>query len=388
MQSQLRKLCLHNWKTGNLPRTSNLDSSHFDLSFKESQDSPGAKLHIKDGVGQHRQASKSCRTQHSGVKVDVLSELSILDEGRSYTSTPVRRRSSASDISLSAASSPTKLGGEVKHSTPKTIPQLREVKVGVTPPIGSFISRVSQSLGVRQGSVYLSEAERILTSQQKELSETKYRQYKALIHSLQQDIDKSTVPSPSVPSSLFTTPEKKAAKLSQDLLEDNDQDSLCSEESLMEVHCSHASSPASASPTLAESSTSTQSSSRNSIKDSLPTCKNLESSQNSLDENINLEEEVSAKTDGSSSQKHSKENKHAKDSKQTSRSSSRTSSIKSPIEDGSSIVRKAGGKVIPSSLKEDQQSCGLDVDKDRDSWEAEEDLIRMLVESEIAGTQA
>lgn len=388
LQSQLRKLCLHNWKTGNLPRTSNLDSSHFDLSFKESQDSPAAKLHKKDGIGQHRQVTKSCRTQHSVVKVDVLSELSILDEGRSYTSTPVRRRSSASDISFSAASSPTKLGGEVKHSTPKTIPQLQEVKVGVTPPTGTFISRVSQSLGVRQGSVYLSEAERILTSQQKELSETKYRQYKALIHSLQQDIDKSTVPSPSVPSSLFTTPEKKAAKLSQDLLEDNDQDSLCSEESLMEVHCSHASSPASASPTLAESSTSTQNSSRNSIKDSLPTSRNLQSSQNSLDEDINLEEEVSVKTNGSSSQKHPKESKHPKDSKQTSRSSSRASSVKSPIEDGSSIMRKASGKVVPSSLKEDQQSCGLDVDKDRDSWEAEEDLIRMLVESEIAGTQA
>ncbi|KAK8374387.1 hypothetical protein O3P69_011751, partial [Scylla paramamosain] len=388
LQSQLRKLCLHNWKTGNLPRTSNLDLSHFDFSIKESQDSSvAAKLHIKEAVGQHRQVPRSCKTQHSGVKVDVLSELSILDESRSYTSTPVRRRSSASDISFSAVSSPTKLGGEVKHSTPKTVLQLGEVKVGVTPPSGTFISRVSQSLGVHQGSVYLSEAERILTSQQKELSETKYRQYKTLIHSLQQDLDKSTVPSPSIPSSLFTTPEKKVAKLSQDLLEDNDQDSLCSEVSLMEVHCSHASSPASASPSLGESSTSTQNSSGNSIKDSLPTCKKLQSSQNSLDEKNNLEEMASAKTDGSSSQKHPKEHKDAIDSKQTSRSSSRTSSIRSPSEDGGSIVRKAGSEVVPSSLKEDQQSCGLDVDKDRDSWEAEEDLIRMLVESEDAGSQ-
>ncbi|XP_063844368.1 golgin subfamily B member 1-like isoform X2 [Scylla paramamosain] len=388
LQSQLRKLCLHNWKTGNLPRTSNLDLSHFDFSIKESQDSSvAAKLHIKEAVGQHRQVPRSCKTQHSGVKMDVLSELSILDESRSYTSTPVRRRSSASDISFSAVSSPTKLGGEVKHSTPKTVLQLGEVKVGVTPPSGTFISRVSQSLGVHQGSVYLSEAERILTSQQKELSETKYRQYKTLIHSLQQDLDKSTVPSPSIPSSLFTTPEKKVAKLSQDLLEDNDQDSLCSEVSLMEVHCSHASSPASASPSLGESSTSTQNSSGNSIKDSLPTCKKLQSSQNSLDEKNNLEEIASAKTDGSSSQKHPKEHKDAIDSKQTSRSSSRTSSIRSPSEDGGSIVRKAGSEVVPSSLKEDQQSCGLDVDKDRDSWEAEEDLIRMLVESEDVGSQ-
>ena len=380
LQSQLRKLCLHNWKTGNLPKTSNLDSSHFDVSFKESHDSSvAAKLHIKEGVGQHRQVSRSCRTQHSGMKVDVLSELSILDEGRSYTSTPVRRRSSASDISFSTASSPT------KHSTPKTVLQLGEVKMGVTPPSGTFLSRVSQSPGVRQGSVYLSEAERILTSQQKELSETKYKQYKALIHSLQQDLDKSTVPSPSIPSSLFTTPEKKVLKLSQDVLVDNDQDSLCSEVSLMEVHCSHASSPASASPTLVESSTSTQNSSGSSIKDS--TCKKLLSSQNSFDERISLEEVASVKTSGNSPQKHVKEHKDDMDSKQTSRSSSRASSIKSPKEEGGSIVRKAGGEVVPSRLKEDQQSCGLDVDKDRDSWEAEEDLIRMLVESEIAGPQ-
>ncbi|XP_045121993.1 GRIP and coiled-coil domain-containing protein 2-like isoform X2 [Portunus trituberculatus] len=386
LQSQLRKLCLHNWKTGNLPRTSNLDSSHFDVSFKESQSSPiAAKIHIKEGVGQHKQVAKSYGTQHPGVKVDVLSELSILDEGRSYTSTPVRRRSSASDISFSAASSPIKLDVEANHSTPKPVLQLGEVKTGVPPPSGTFISRMSQSPGVRQGSVYLSEAERILTSQQKELSETKYRQYKALIYSLQQDLDKSTVPSPSIPSSLFTTPEKKVAKLSQDLLEDNDQDSLCSELSVMEVHCSHVSS-ASASPTLSESSRSTQNSSGNSIKDSLPTCKKLQSSQNSLDEKINLEEVASTKTGDSSLQKSPKEHKDAIDSKQTSRSSSRAS-IKSPKEDGGSIVRKADGEVIPSILKEDQQSCGLDVDKDRDSWEAEEDLIRMLVESEIAGSQ-
>lgn len=376
LQGQLRKLCLHNWKTGNLPKTSNLDFSHFDFSLKDNQGSLVAtKSHSKEEVGQ-RQVPRSCSIQHSGVKVDVLSELSILNESRSYTSTPVRRRSSASDISVSSASSPTKHVGEVKHSTPKPIPQLGETKIG-TP-----VSRASQSPGVRQGSVYLSEAERILTSQQKELSEAKYRQYKSLINSLQQDLDKSLAPSPSIPSSLFTTPEKKAVKHSQDIMEEDDQDSLCSEVSLTEGHCSRVSSPSSASPTLAESSTATQTLSGNSVKDMLPTYKKSQGSQNSLEEDVS-----SARTDDNDSQKYPEEHKDALDTKPNSKSSSRSSLVKSPTEEGDSTIKKSYAQQVTSSLKEDQQSCGLDVDKDRDSWEAEEDLIRMLVHSEADGPQ-
>ena len=296
--------------------------------------------------------------------MDMLSELSILDESRSYTSTPVRRRSSASDISSSAASSPNKIVGETKHSTPK-------LKVDLTPASGSCVPRVSLSPSVRHGSVYLNEAERILTSQQKELSEAKYRQYKALIHSLQQDLDKSIAPSPSIPSSLFTTPERKVVKPSQNIVEENDQDSLDSEVFLMEVHCSYASSPASASPTLAESSTSTQSLSGNSVKDMLSTSKKSQASQNSLKEKSNFE-------DDNNSEKSPKEHKDTIDTKRSSRSSSRSSVIKSPKEG-----RKDEGEQVTSTLKEDQQSCGQDVDKDRDSWEAEDDLIRMLVHSEV-----
>lgn len=372
LQGQLRKLCLHNWKTGNLPKTSNLDSSQFDFSFKDGQNSPvRSKSYIKEEVKQ-KQICRS-RIQHSGVKVDSLSELSILDDNRSYSSTPVRRRSSASDISFSAASSPTKLGGEARHSTPKHMPQLWETKVGTTPPSRTTVSRPSQSPGVRQGSVYLSEAERILTSQQKELSEVKHRQYKALIHSLQQDVDKSLAPSPSIPSSLFTTPEKKAVKPSQNIVEDNDQDSSGSEVSLMELHCSHVSS-SSASPTLAESSTATQSLSGN-------TYKKLEGSQNSL------EDVSSARSYDSNSQKHPEEHKDTLDSKPSSKASSRCSLVKSPVEEGSSTVKKGDTQEVANNMKEDQQSCGQDVDKDRDSWEAEEDFIRTLVHSEAADTR-
>lgn len=372
LQNQLRKLCLHNWKTGNLPRTSNLDVSQFEVSFNESQISPAAGRSQEKREGEQRAAGRASRTRQPEGKVDLLSELSILDENRSYTSTPVRR-SSASDISLSTAFSPTKFGGEAKHSTLKPLPKFEEVKSsGMTPR-------------VQQGSLYLSEAERILTSQQRELSEVKHRQYIAIIHSLQQEIDQSMAPSPSIPSSIFTTPEKKTVKYPQNLMEEEDDDSLSSGMSLAEVYRSQAVSPTSGSPSGAESSTSTHSFSGNSVKNVTHTPKEEQDSQSSPEKKLGAESMVSPKTKDDF-QECPQELENGVNTKQSSRSSSRCSLIKSSLEEG--VI---GGKgedvkqVRSSSLKEDEQSHGLDVDKDRDSWEqeeVEEDFIRTLVHSE------
>lgn len=365
----MRKLCLHNWKTGNLPRTSNLDASQFDVSFNESQISPaGGRSQLKR-EGEQRAAGRTSTTCQSEGKVDVLSELSILDENRSYTSTPMRR-SSASDISLSTAFSPSKFGGEAKQSVPKPLPKFEGAKINMMTP------------GMHQGSFYLSEAERILTSQQRELSEVKHKQYKAIIRSLQQEIDQSMAPSPSIPSSMFTTPERKVMKYPQNLVEEEDHDSLSSGMSLAEVYCSQAVSPASRSPSVAESSTSTHSFSGNSVKNVTQTPKEAQGSQSSPKKKCSTENMLSSKTKNGV-QESSQENEES--SKQSSRSSSRCS-LKSSSEEKVTRGKEEDAKQVRnSSLKEDEQSHGLDVDKDRDSWEqeeVEEDFIRTLVYSE------
>lgn len=370
LQNQLRKLCLHNWKTGNIPRTSNLDSSQFDMSLNETQASPTVSRSQAQKEGEQRAAGRTSRAYLSDGKLDVLSELSILDENRSYTSTPVRR-SSASDISLSTSFSPIKSGGELKYSRPSAL----------KPP---FKFREPNISIISQGSVYLNEAERILMSQQKELSEVKHRQYKAIIHSLQQEIDHPMAPSPSIPSSMFTTPERKAMKYPQDLLEEEDHDSLSSDMSLVEVHCSQAVSPSSGSSSIAESSASTHSFSGNSVKEQTHASKEAQGSQCLPKRELKSEGMLSPKT--KDSKKDTLEQENGLSAKHSSRSSSRCSLIKSSSEEGGTGEKEKVDKQVRSgSLKEDEQSHGLDVDKDKDTWEqgeVEDDLIRTLVYSE------
>lgn len=334
--------------------------------------SPVAGRSQEKREGEQRAAGRASRTCQSEGRVDLLSELSILDENKSYTSTPVRR-SSASDISLGTAFSPTKFGGEAKYSTLKPLPKFEEVK-----PRG-------MTLRVQQGSMYLTEAERVLTSQQRELSEVKHRQYKAIIHSLQQELDQSMAPSPSVPSSMFTTPEKKIVKYPQNLMEEEDHDSLSSGMSLTEVYCSQAEPPKSGSPSGAESSTSTHSFSGNSIQNVIHVSKAAQDSQSSPEKKVSTESMISPMTKDDF-QECPQELENGLNTKQSSRSSSRCSLIKSSLEEGVTGEKGEDVKQVrSSSLKEEEQSHGLDVDKDRDSWEqeeVEEDFIRTLVYSE------
>ncbi|KAG0727134.1 hypothetical protein GWK47_035266 [Chionoecetes opilio] len=377
LQSQLRKLCLHNWKTGNLPKTTNLVSTQLDLASKDNQVGV-RKSHMREEVGV-RQVGQSCTIKPSGAKVDSLCELSILEESRSYATTPARRRSSASDITFTQASSPFRLGGEIKHSTPKHTP-IRDARVAMTPPRAAIVSGADLSPGVHQGSVYLNEAERILSSQQKKLAESRYSQYKTLINSLQQDVEKSLAPSPSIPSSMFTTPERIAVKPSQDLMTESN-DSLDSEASHTEVHYSFASSPSSASPAPTESSSATLSHSGNSVKDKPLPGKEM---QDSREEESKSDNASSTKSDDSDSQKLPKERQNGIDTKLSPKSSSHSCvSVESATKEGRGVVGKGDAR----SLKEEQESGGRDVDKDRDSWEAEEDLFRVWVDSEGAGPE-
>lgn len=341
------------------------------MTYNVSQVSPAAGRSQIKKEGDQRVAAKASRTYQSEGKIDVLSELSILDETRSCTSTSVRR-SSASDISLSTALSPTKFGGEAKLSPPKLRPKYGESKINVMTP------------GVCQGSVYLSEAEHILTSQQKELSAVKHRQFKSIIHSLQHEIDQSMAASPSIPSSMFTTPERMVMKHHEDLMQEESHDSLSSEMSLAEVHCSRAVSPTPGSPSEAESSSSTHSFLGNSMKDTTHTPKQAQVSKSSFEKELCPENMVSPKTKNGS-QECPQEQENVRSTQQNSRSSSSCSLIKSSPEKGAKGGKEADIKLVSNSnFKEDEQSHGLDVDKDRDSWEqeVEDDLIRALVYSE------
>lgn len=105
--------------------------------------------------------------------------------------------------------SPKNIQVKVRHSgSPKKI---KQVNRGAKEQLRtSQYFDVSSSV-VTYSTLNLSEAEHLLTTKQRELSEARYRQYKTLIHSLQRDLELTLAPSPSVPSSILTTPEKKTS---------------------------------------------------------------------------------------------------------------------------------------------------------------------------------
>ncbi|XP_042238945.1 sporulation-specific protein 15-like isoform X2 [Homarus americanus] len=87
LQTQLRKLCLHSWKTADLPRTSNFGSTWTEHCVTGQQSSQ-----LTDDISKTSTFSKDVGHQQSScAKKNDLSELSILDESRSYASTPVKK---------------------------------------------------------------------------------------------------------------------------------------------------------------------------------------------------------------------------------------------------------------------------------------------------------
>ncbi|XP_068244365.1 putative leucine-rich repeat-containing protein DDB_G0290503 isoform X2 [Palaemon carinicauda] len=213
LQTQLRKLCLHTWKTANLPRTSNLGFTHLEDS-NERENSPqdkSSKIIVqetsKDSV---KVCSSASNSPIRFMKKSCLSELSILDDSQSYPGTPVKKLSMSGMVGCSSgyslnSSSSTKAGSSgINQMSEGNLKDTITVRVSDERAKGNFQSTSIFS----NSSMTLSEAERILTLQQQKLSEAKYRQYKALVSSLQKDLECPSVFSPSVLSSVTTTPEE------------------------------------------------------------------------------------------------------------------------------------------------------------------------------------
>ncbi|KAK3875955.1 hypothetical protein Pcinc_019210 [Petrolisthes cinctipes] len=223
LQTQLRKLCLHNWKTGNLPKTSHLGM--MDSTPTKPNVTPMTK-HTKTQIGEQISSAR--------IRTTKLCDMTIVDE-KSYTTNnkSEHSRGTVSSMDSSPSSSPTKIGkmiqntslgnsgnsqakvtnlgnlkkNQVKEQNSESHKKIHQVNSGEKEQLQTsqyFVTYTGSSLN-------LSEAEQLLTSKQKELSEARYRQYKSLIHSLQRDLEVSLAPSPSVPSSILTTPEKNAS---------------------------------------------------------------------------------------------------------------------------------------------------------------------------------
>ncbi|XP_066968309.1 putative leucine-rich repeat-containing protein DDB_G0290503 [Macrobrachium rosenbergii] len=350
LQTQLRKLCLHTWKTANLPRTSNLGFTALDDS-NESENFPqdkSSKVTLqeasKEGI---KLSSSSSNSPIKYMKKSCLSELSILDESQSYPSTPVKKLSMSGMVGCSSGSSLNSC------SSPKAgSPIIIHMSEGNLRDPGTF--RVSdkvaqgnlQSTSVfSNSSMTVSEARNILTLQQQQLSEAKYRQYKALVSSLQKDLECSTVFSPSVPSSVTTTPEDADLPL-RDSGKGLHVESFDSSSENGEVE-SHSSSK-----TLVSASSSGQSSETNGLSQDLSgsqkSCQSGKPVSSSTPQPIALPRELLKEDEESLS-----------------------------VIQANNMNRKAKGN------NKTESKNGVDSDKDHDSWEAgNEDIIKTFVDKE------
>lgn len=380
LQTQLRKLCLHSWKTADLPRTSNFGSvltehSTVDQSSQFTDITTKTPTIHKDM--QHKQGLGVEQTPKMCIKKNDLSELSIIDERRSYASIPVKKKN-ASTVSLHTTSSScdaphTEKDSRVGHfGNPSYMSsRTKHLTVSHNPNISQFSS----------SSKNLSEAERILTSRQRELSEARYRQYKALINKLQRDLEYTLVYSPSIPSSMITTPERILDNCYN--LEESECNSLGPDGSTPEAHNSQASSPRMlVSPSETEDSITTRSPSQKDkdlpvLLEDMSEVQSLKNNDLSSDSRISSEaKDTSLKDDLPS---HEKESISDQVCNLPSQEFSR--------EKGSKVILRADESKSESKskdfFKEDRSSHGLDSDKDRDSLEGDdEDFIRALVESE------
>lgn len=180
LQTQLRKLCLHNWKTDLLPPTTN-----------QGTDKGVCNRYIRRS----------------------LNELSILEGTRSCSSTPRKKNSYSSGAPKLRKVSSFDSGLEMKGKSNKIISDDSNVSHNNIVPQATSNSNISKLSNVFLSNSHcsLNEAERSLTQQQKQLSEAKYLQYKALMKSLQSELSQPLLGSPSIPSSIITTPEKRVS---------------------------------------------------------------------------------------------------------------------------------------------------------------------------------
>ncbi|KAK7080941.1 hypothetical protein SK128_005712 [Halocaridina rubra] len=215
LQTQLRKLCLHNWKSADLPRTSNLDSVLVD-NFPVSQGGSQIKQatfsysECNEKSQKHRTSSASSSPVRY-VKKNTLNELSILDESRSYPSSPVKQRTLSSNPLASAYSMNFSFAPKFKSSA------VSDTRVEVVGDFGTSQTKskfANDSVTIRPHvresgfqAVKVQKPDRKLSAKQHQLSEVKYKQYRAIVTSLQRDLECPSEVSPSLPSSMITTPE-------------------------------------------------------------------------------------------------------------------------------------------------------------------------------------
>nr|XP_045601325.1 uncharacterized protein LOC123760015 isoform X1 [Procambarus clarkii]XP_045601326.1 uncharacterized protein LOC123760015 isoform X1 [Procambarus clarkii]XP_045601327.1 uncharacterized protein LOC123760015 isoform X1 [Procambarus clarkii]XP_045601328.1 uncharacterized protein LOC123760015 isoform X1 [Procambarus clarkii] len=392
LQTQLRKLCLHSWKMADLPKTSNFVTQVTESSVTEPHPThfttPTKTPKFSTDVG--HKSSCLVQTSENCTKKNDLSQLSILDESRSYTVTPVKKVN-VSSISVNAASSEYESPYTGKGPISENLHSLRNVKLEKFSNVTNIPTQEQQVTNactpdiaqLSRSSKSLNEAERILTSQQRELSEAKYRQYKALIYNLQRDLEYPMVLSPSVPSSMITTPENIPAQY-HDFAGESEHDS---EVSTSEMPVSQASS----SRTLV-SPVGTGSSSQllsQSLKD-----KDLPSVAKDVSENQipSMGNTMSSETKSSLEFKDLllKVNLPSQENLNTSKEPNKLANLESlgkererqKVSMLGEFENESGSK---DCLKEERASHGLDSDKDKDSWEGngEEDFIFALVKSEV-----
>ncbi|XP_069953482.1 uncharacterized protein [Cherax quadricarinatus] len=374
LQTQLRKLCLHSWKTADLPKTSNFGTTTSESPIKETYFSTFTDVTKSPCSKDAGDKESSCTTQASEIckTVKNLSELSILDESRSYAITPPKKANMPS-VSFNASLSYSESPCTEKRPTSEPLHTLKKSQVMVNPsPDISHFSRSSRSLN---------DAERILTSQQRELSEAKYRQYKALINTLQRDLEYPLVISPSIPSSMITTPEMMSAHY-HDSADESEQNS---EVSTSEMQVSQASlSRTLVSPLEAEDSSHSQSLSLK-VKDLSITIKHASESPSLGNNTVSSESKASSEGKNSSLKVELPLQENQNNSLDPMMSSSHTE-----CEKGNSNlqVNKLGGfenaGKLKDCLKEERASHGLDSDKDKDSWdEKDEDIFLALIKSEV-----
>lgn len=324
--------------------------------------------------------------------------MSILDESQLYKRSPSRRNTNSSMVSFSVANvlsnSPPSPAlppkSDVIHlsqgdvlegkgifgsNTPASLPQVR-------------LTVDSNSLPCHR-SVSLSAAERILASQQRELSDVKYRQYKALIKNLHRDIEYPAFPSASLPSSMITTPDEKAPLSYHSSEEGTDYNSSASERSTPEMQASNTSSSSErlASPSGTENSLQSCRALSPNDEGSLSSGKDRSGSQCPSLEDQGSSSAPSASLDTKDAPV--KEEMSSLDKDRTAGDGSKTSSHQEfQIRDEEShdmydSSEPQNARKPKDYLKENRPLPVSDSDKDRDSWEGdEEDIIRRLVLSE------
>lgn len=346
------------------------------------------------------------QTSSGRLRTSKLYDMTIMDE-KSYTTNSKceNNRETMSSVYSSPAASPKKDGNMVENTSseksrnsqakvtnlgsPKKIQvkerpsgspkKIKQVNRGAKrQPQKSQYFDVSSSV-VTYSTLNLSEAEHLLTTKQRELSEARYRQYKTLIHSLQCDLELTQAPSPSVPSSILTTPEKKASIYSNgNTMSKAKEPSSESDASISDAQVTMAPSPldsphvsdvSSASDNLSFVDKTHAQTAIKAFEKSQPSSPRYSPSSGTVKEHSDLQNvshlQQSLPEDGATLEK----------GKILNLSSQKCTTVETV---------ELGHTVLPHREITDRK---LDVEKNVDSWEEEsEDIIRVFVHSESCGT--